>query len=134
MLWRTCLITLCLVPAAAVPFCGNGVREGTEDCDDGNYINGDGCSGTCQLESYYQCDTSLPNVCRIDAVVSLRVVGISRLTSANVAIFLFKLNYDIPIFRTINFTPIFTTSIPSYGMLVEYLPSSNLIKVTVAYS
>ena len=29
--------------------CGNGFKEGTEQCDDGNVVNGDGCSKTCIL-------------------------------------------------------------------------------------
>src|SRR5262249_1990275 len=33
------------------PVCGNGIAEGTEECDDGGTSNGDGCSATCQLES-----------------------------------------------------------------------------------
>ncbi|MGH7962787.1 MAG: choice-of-anchor Q domain-containing protein, partial [Candidatus Binatia bacterium] len=33
------------------PLCGDGVREGTEQCDDGNTIDGDGCSATCQTET-----------------------------------------------------------------------------------
>lgn len=28
----------------------NGLKEGTEECDDGNSFNGDGCDNTCQLE------------------------------------------------------------------------------------
>jgi cysteine-rich repeat protein len=36
------------VPADAV--CGNGVREGTEQCDDGNTVNLDGCDSTCNFE------------------------------------------------------------------------------------
>ena len=32
------------------PICGNGVVEGTEQCDDGNTISGDGCNSTCQFE------------------------------------------------------------------------------------
>ena len=32
------------------PVCGNGILESGEQCDDGNLINGDGCSDTCQLE------------------------------------------------------------------------------------
>ena len=32
------------------PECGNGYVEGTEECDDGNNIDGDGCNSTCQLE------------------------------------------------------------------------------------
>jgi fibro-slime domain-containing protein len=30
--------------------CGNGVKEGDEACDDGNLIDGDGCSARCTLE------------------------------------------------------------------------------------
>ena len=30
--------------------CGNGVVEHTEECDDGNNINGDGCSSRCERE------------------------------------------------------------------------------------
>ncbi len=32
------------------PFCGNGVVEGGEQCDDGNNVSGDCCSATCVLE------------------------------------------------------------------------------------
>jgi cysteine-rich repeat protein len=35
--------------------CGNGIIEAGEQCDDGNTVNGDGCSSTCQNE-----DTSTP--------------------------------------------------------------------------
>src|SRR5438067_4488532 len=31
--------------------CGNGLAEGTEECDDGNAVSGDGCSASCQLEN-----------------------------------------------------------------------------------
>ena len=31
--------------------CGNFIVEAGEQCDDGNVINGDGCSSTCQIES-----------------------------------------------------------------------------------
>jgi uncharacterized repeat protein (TIGR01451 family) len=32
-------------------FCSNGILENGEQCDDGNLINGDGCSSSCQFES-----------------------------------------------------------------------------------
>ncbi|MEK6860963.1 MAG: DUF4215 domain-containing protein, partial [Nanoarchaeota archaeon] len=31
--------------------CGNGIKEGSEQCDDGNLINGDGCSSLCLIEN-----------------------------------------------------------------------------------
>lgn len=39
--------------------CGNGIMEGTEQCDDGNALDGDGCSSTCQLESALECNPLL---------------------------------------------------------------------------
>ena len=31
------------------PICGNGFKEGVEQCDDGNAVNGDGCQNDCTL-------------------------------------------------------------------------------------
>ena len=46
--------------------CGNGIKEGTEQCDDHNTANNDGCSSTCKLEAcgdgikqtHEQCDNA----------------------------------------------------------------------------
>jgi len=35
--------------------CGDGNKEGAEACDDGNLINGDGCSSTCAIETPTVC-------------------------------------------------------------------------------
>ena len=35
--------------------CGDGIRERSEQCDDGNTISGDGCSRCCQIEANYEC-------------------------------------------------------------------------------
>lgn len=35
--------------------CGNGKRASSEECDDGNNENGDGCSSVCKNEAYFQC-------------------------------------------------------------------------------
>jgi cysteine-rich repeat protein len=42
--------------------CGNGVVEGTEECDDGNTTSGDGCSATCQLENTSAICAGIPTV------------------------------------------------------------------------
>ncbi len=38
---------VCEIPQGAVNCCGNGASEAGEECDDGNEINGDGCSNSC---------------------------------------------------------------------------------------
>ncbi|MBI1934829.1 hypothetical protein HYS31_00155 [Candidatus Woesearchaeota archaeon] len=49
--------------------CGNGNKEGTEECDDGNTNNGDGCTSDCKLERctdgtfYNQCSSIKPKFC-----------------------------------------------------------------------
>jgi fibro-slime domain-containing protein len=46
----------CRVPGRkCVPACGDGVRIGTEACDDGNTMPGDGCSSSCQIEPGAAC-------------------------------------------------------------------------------
>ena len=34
------------------PLCGNSVVDPGEICDDGNSIDGDGCSSTCSIDGY----------------------------------------------------------------------------------
>jgi cysteine-rich repeat protein len=43
--------------------CGNGAKQGTEACDDGNTTDGDGCSATCTVEVGYTCTGTTPSVC-----------------------------------------------------------------------
>ena len=37
--------------------CGNSQVEATEECDDGNLENGDGCRSICEVEDGYMCNT-----------------------------------------------------------------------------
>src|SRR5262249_27226304 len=48
------------------PICGNGVLDLNEQCDDGNTLNGDCCSSTCQLDpAGTACDDR--HVCTVNA-------------------------------------------------------------------
>jgi cysteine-rich repeat protein len=42
--------------------CGSGVVEPGEECDDGNLVDGDGCSATCTIEPCWEC-TGNPSTC-----------------------------------------------------------------------
>jgi len=44
--------------------CGDGVVDASEGCDDGNYLNGDGCSSTCRIEPCWVC-TGQPSSCAL---------------------------------------------------------------------
>jgi len=54
------------------PSCGDSIRTSPlETCDDGNVIDGDGCSADCLIiENYYVCSdesaTGGPDICTID--------------------------------------------------------------------
>ncbi len=38
-------------PSVCEELCGDGVHEAFEECEDGNQVDGDGCSATCVIES-----------------------------------------------------------------------------------
>lgn len=42
--------------------CGNGERTSSEDCDDGNTRNGDGCTSNCMIEKNWKCSGQGPNL------------------------------------------------------------------------
>ncbi len=44
--------------------CGDGSVDGTEACDDGGIIPGDGCSATCTIETGYTCNGE-PSICSL---------------------------------------------------------------------
>jgi cysteine-rich repeat protein len=47
----------------AVVICGDGQRRLTEECDDGNKVDNDGCSASCKVEPGAFCDVQSPSVC-----------------------------------------------------------------------
>ncbi len=63
--------TTCTMPSSAVAVtCGNGRVDafsdgGAEACDDGNKVDGDGCSSTCALEAGWVCARH-PSICGTD--------------------------------------------------------------------
>ena len=78
-LGQTCNTNTCGCTGTAWT-CGNGIIEGSEQCDDGNTASGDGCSySACQVETNWTCsgtpskcyaiNQNLTNSCGIDMVL-----------------------------------------------------------------
>ncbi len=60
-------------PSVCTTTCGDGIKAGSEACDDSNTSNGDGCSSSCTIESGYYCNGSAPSICSTtcgDGIVS----------------------------------------------------------------
>ncbi|MFN0064581.1 MAG: lectin-like protein [Myxococcaceae bacterium] len=51
--------------------CGNGVMASPNGCDDGDLVNGDGCSSTCAIEAGFGCTPTNPSVCTVITEVAL---------------------------------------------------------------
>ncbi len=56
---NTCVQTATDEGGGITPACGNKIVERGEECDDGNVINGDGCSATCTREAGPLCGNKL---------------------------------------------------------------------------
>ena len=59
-------------PDICTLLCGNGALEPSEECDDYNTLDGDGCTSTCIVESGYSCSridntAANPDVCSVQS-------------------------------------------------------------------
>lgn len=53
------IVSAWLASPAHAQVCGDGAIASAEDCDDGNTMDGDGCSGACTVEAGFACVPSL---------------------------------------------------------------------------
>jgi cysteine-rich repeat protein len=53
-------------------YCGDGLINATETCDDNNTASGDGCSATCTIEAGFTCNGA-PSVCTANCVATTEV-------------------------------------------------------------
>ena len=63
-----------------MPYCGNGILESSEGCDDGNLSSGDGCTSDCMLEECGNafCDSGTCTSCPTDCTPGERRCGGNR--------------------------------------------------------
>lgn len=69
--------------------CGDGILF-TLECDDGNLLNGDGCSSECRVETNYTCvngSSTSPSLCSYNQPLDLTLTSSSKQISANTVVF-----------------------------------------------
>ena len=65
-----------------------------EGCDDGNTVNGDGCSSTCTVESGWACyngSTTTTSVCLIADTYTITTKYVMRIVTDNIMRVAFKI-------------------------------------------
>ncbi|MDD4287299.1 MAG: fibronectin type III domain-containing protein [Candidatus Peribacteraceae bacterium] len=60
--------------SAAAPICGNGIVEAGEQCDDGNFLAGDGCSIVCTTEAQSSSSTMIGSGASSASSVASRIL------------------------------------------------------------
>ena len=70
--------------------CGNGILETGEECDDGNLINGDGCSSTCTIEEAPSGNGGVTPTMNI--IVNPTEISLTLAVNTNKSNFVFTLN------------------------------------------
>lgn len=52
--------------------CGDGLRIELP-CDDGNTLDGDGCSSSCRIEDGWSCNSASPSVCQLNSNLTANI-------------------------------------------------------------
>lgn len=91
-----------------VELCGDGTLL-VLACDDGNIVNGDGCSDQCKIEPDFVCDTlgyNTPSVCRLDTVVELGNTVINKVAGKNELVFAIEISPRSNVYNDFNLSEI----------------------------
>jgi cysteine-rich repeat protein len=93
-----------------VEVCGDGILF-TAECDDGNTVNGDGCSSACSIEMYYSCSqNSITNVsdCQyVGTALAISLVQTLKTDGLNQGTFTFLFEPPMPLLSHYNFADYF---------------------------
>ena len=74
-----------VVNGQCIEICGDGINY-VMGCDDGNNLNGDGCSSTCTVENNWVCtnvNPNTPSVCKITSDLKMTLISSKKVVGAN---------------------------------------------------
>lgn len=114
--------------------CGDGILFDLE-CDDGNLVDGDGCSSTCQIETNYTCvngSSTTPSLCSYNKPLDLTLTSSTKDIKSNTVVFEIVVGPALKVLDTFNFSTIMTSNIPNAQ--ISFVYSNGQLKVTVQYN
>ena len=130
-----CIIgTNTMADKSCQPNCGDGYVLKVEGCDDGNTVNGDGCS-SCTVDQDWVCVGKLSqgSTCKINSTVKLSYMGAIRETSSNRGIFYFSLKPVFSKSTAINYSSLLSTTLSYARIEVEFSQDQQLLIAKVDY-
>jgi cysteine-rich repeat protein len=80
---------------ACVEICGDSKNFGLLECDDGNLVNGDGCSSACEIEADWTCTGGSPTNSDICSVTELKFDSVNVTENNNLVLKFTKTAYII---------------------------------------
>ena len=109
-------------------FCGDGIVI-SDLCDDGNNLNGDGCSSVCTIESGWRCPS---NLCKLEKIPNLTLIDMKAYPANNTVVLKMQLNIGLRLIPG-NFILKFTT-ITKFGYSVNPLnPQYSIYQLVIVY-
>jgi len=124
-----------------VEICGDGLNLGQNECDDGNKVDGDGCSSDCRIEYGFECKSypNSPDIC-IDVLAPTGIVKFKSITIISVIFSepillkvsseILKKTIDVTLLKKCEFTWKLLTTFPKNTILtelqIEILPQCTL--------
>ena len=86
--------------------CGDGKLYSVE-CDDGNVVDGDGCSSSCVVQKDYTCvggTATSPSLCSYSGPVEIKVSSYIKDPLKNAVYLIASIFPNLPEFTSLNFT------------------------------
>lgn len=136
---RTCDTTLFFLNATTQvcdEICGDGFLFFLQ-CDDGNNIDGDGCSSTCTIETNYTCvggDATFRSVCSYNQPILMTLVSSYKQTMVNQISLKFTLAPALKDLNSVDFSTVITTNITGVKSIVLTYDGSGSLAAVITYN
>lgn len=118
--------------------CGDSLKRNFEQCDDGNIVDGDGCSSTCQIESAWSCNSDPAYTCCTleSSKLTLSINKILKVPNKNSMTLILEVSPKLPILTPENiqkYVTLTVTGVPLYNESRVSKPNQ-IIEVTYDYN